>query len=279
MNVQAILAGVLPPLALALLGVSRFGARATGLAAALGALLAYGLLKRWPALPHELWRNADGTEWLLWCVLGVALLTLVVRGRRGPAFLVPALAAACAAGSLHLMLTKVASGWSGATLALHLGIAAIGVGAVAAAWQRTLRAAPQGMFPLVLATVVLSLDSGIATLGNSALLGQLCGAVAAAFGATAGARLWRKDAALLPGDALFFAFAHGAFLLAGVHVQYLPWTAAVIAGAAPLLALAVPRSWWSSRPRVAIAATSALVVLPLLVAILMLIAEQDQSGY
>ncbi len=279
MELTPILHGVLPPILLALFGVSRFGARALGLAAALGALIAYGLLKQWPALPHQLWHDANGTEWLLWSLLGAALVALAWRASGPRAAGLPIAAALFTAVATHLLLTKVAVGWSTTVTALHVAGAAVGVGLLTWGQRRALVAMPQGMFPLVLASVVLSLDAGIVTLGKSALLGQLCGAIAAAFGATAGVRLWRKDVALTPADALFFAFAHGGFLLAGVHLAYLPWTAAGLAAVAPLLTLAVPAKWWSARPQIALAATGVLVVAPLLAAIGTLLAEQDPYGY
>ena len=51
-----VLKGTLPPIGAGLLLVSLGGARLTAAAAAVGTYVAFGLLKEWPALPHEIGR-------------------------------------------------------------------------------------------------------------------------------------------------------------------------------------------------------------------------------
>ena len=51
--------------------------------------------------------------------------------------------------------------------------------------------------------VLLSLDAALVTLGKSALLGQLCGAVAAALGAGVATSLWRRGFALQAADGVW----------------------------------------------------------------------------
>jgi hypothetical protein len=114
---------------------------------------------------------------------------------------------------------------------------------------------------------VLSVDAAVVTLGKSALLGQLCGAVAAALGTAVGTTLWRRTFALAVADGTWLGMAHALFVLAGVHTAYLGWPAAGCALAAPLLLLALGFMSSTSRPRVWMSAGSGLVAVPLVLAL------------
>lgn len=264
MDLDVVLKGVLPPIGAALLLVSVGGARWTALAAAIGLYMAFGLLKNeWPALPHELWREPDGRQWLVWVIAAAALLTLleharVLRGR-------PALAAGLLAGAagVWLVLQKVAATWSSSAAMLHIGGGAL-VLALSVAGARMVSArAPATMFPAVLFTLVLSVDAALLTMCGSAFLGQLCGAVAAALGAATGTVLWRKPFALAAADGTWLAIAHGSFVLAGVHLAEVPWSAAGCAMAAPLVLLLLRPGFGASRPKGWAVAATVCVLVPL----------------
>ena len=85
MDPAALLKGALPPIAAALLLVSWRGGRALPVAAALGLYVAFGLLKDWPAWPHELWAAPNGTSWLVWGVAALALVAALEHARLLPA--------------------------------------------------------------------------------------------------------------------------------------------------------------------------------------------------
>ena len=63
MDLDVLLRGAAPPIVAVLLLVSLAGSRMLPLAMAIGLYVAYGLLKGWPALPHELWRDPNGVAW------------------------------------------------------------------------------------------------------------------------------------------------------------------------------------------------------------------------
>ncbi|HEX5053968.1 MAG TPA: hypothetical protein VFZ65_19475, partial [Planctomycetota bacterium] len=184
MDLQLVLRGVLPPIGAALLLVSLGGVRLLPLAVAAGLLAAYVLvMKAWPALPHELWVAPNGTEWLLWGVAASALVATLEHVHSLPARSGPALAVGAGAGAVWLVLEKAASHWSGGDAWLQIGGGALAVVLLVLGQRTVLARAPSGLFPAVLFTVVLSIDAVLLALGKSALLGQLCGAVAAALGA------------------------------------------------------------------------------------------------
>lgn len=242
MDPSVILKGVLPAIGTALLLVSFGGARLLSLAAAVGAFVAYVLLKDWPAWPHELWAAPNGTEWLLWALVAAALVTVLeykrlVRGRSAAG-----LGVAVACVSTWLVLRKVAAQWSLSEACWYVGSGALIVALSALGHRALLRRAPASVRPAILFTVVLSVDAVVVvTLGSSLLLGQLCGAVAAALGAAVGTSLWRRPFALAVADGTWLGMAHALFVLAGVHLGYLGWPVAVCVLAAPLLLLLVPR--------------------------------------
>jgi hypothetical protein len=231
-----ILNGVLPAITLALLLVSLGGARLLSIAAAAGAFAAYAVLKAWPA-----WPPPNGTEWLLWALVASALVTVLeykrlVRGRSAAGLCV---ALACV--STWLVLRKVAAQWSLPEAWWYVGSGALIVALSALGHRALLRRASAGLRPAILFTVVLSVDAVVVVeFGKSLLLGQLCGAVAAALGAAVGTTLWRRPFTLAVADGTWLGIAHALFVLAGVHLGYLGWPAACCLLAAPLLLL-VPR--------------------------------------
>ena len=97
---------------------------------------------------------------------------------------------------------------------------------------------------------------------SSALLGQLCGVVAAALGAAAGTALWRRPFALPAADGTWIGAAHALFVLAGVHLGSLPWSAAGAALLAPC-ALLLLRPGAAKRPVGWTAAALLLAGMPL----------------
>lgn len=233
MDPIVVLKGALPPIVAALLFVSLAGVRLLPLAMALGLYVAHGLLKAWPSLPHELWTNPNGTEWLLWGVVAAGLVALLEHTRLLPQKVAPATAVFVAAATVWLELGKLAMRWTSNEVLLHVG----GGGGVVALVTLVARAgiarAPAGIASAVVWSTILSLDSLLLTLASSAFLGQLCGAVAAAVGAAAGTVLWRRPFALSPADGTWLGVAHGGFVLAGAHLADLGWPAAVVAMLSP----------------------------------------------
>lgn len=235
------LQGTLPPIAAALLLVSLGGARLLPLAAGLGLLVAYGLLKRWPDPPTELWFAPNGTEWLLWCLAAAAVLALLEHFRLWRGRLAAGSAVLLGGLGAWLVLAKVAARWPLAETLLHVGLGGLVTAGLALLLRASLHRARPGLLPAIAVTVLLSADAALLVgFGGSALLGQLCGALAAAVGAGLGTALWRRPFALGPGDGTWLGIAHGLFLLAGVHLASLPWLVAVFAAAAPALLLVLP---------------------------------------
>jgi hypothetical protein len=226
-----VLKGVLPSIAAALLLVSLGGVRLLPLAVGL-------------------WSDPNGTEWLLWAVAAASAVALfehfgVLRAR-----VAEAAAVLTAALGSWLVLMKVAARWSSGEVLLHIGVGGLCVTAIVLLLRRLWQQAPAGLPAASLATVVLSADAALLLAAESALQAQLAGAVAAAVGAGAGTWLWRRPFALRAADATWFGFAHGLFLLAGMHLGYLPWPAALLAAAAPVLPLLLgkglcqrPKAW------------------------------------
>lgn len=234
MDPIVVLKGALPPIVAALLLVTLGGARLLPLAAAIGLYVAHGLLKAWPAWPHELWSAPVGREWLVWGVVAAALLALLEHWRALPHRLFPGLAVAVAGATVWLLLTKKSDQWTTNEVLVHIGGGGAVAGLVALASRRALRGAPAGMAPAIVWSSLLSIDAVLLTGGASAFLGQLCGALAAAVGAAAGTTLWRRGFATTAADGTWLAVGHVGFVLAGVHLAQVPWPAAGLVLAAPL---------------------------------------------
>jgi hypothetical protein len=273
-----LLKGVLPSAAAALLLVSLGGARLLPLALSIGCWVAYALINKAPAAwPHELWRASNGTEWLLWTTIVAGIVTALERCTVLPARAGMPVGVAVAAIGAWLVLDKVAQHWATGDAVLHVGLG-VGVTAALVATHRVVIArAPATPLPAVLFTVVLSVDAAIVTLGQSALLGQMTGAVAAALGAAVGTTLWRRGFALRGADGTWLGIAHGLSVLAAVHLAYLPWAAAGLALAAPFSLLLVPRRL-AARPGRWLALAAPLVLVPLGVAAWLAFGD-GSSGY
>jgi hypothetical protein len=233
MDPIVVLKGALPPILAALLLVSLAGVRLLPLAMAIGLHVAHGLLKGWPSLPHELWTNPNGTEWLLWGVVAAGLVALLEHTRLLPQKVAPATAVFVAAATVWLELGKLAMRWTSNEVLLHVGGGGIAVALVTLVARASIARAPAGIASAVVWSTILSLDSLLLTLASSAFLGQLCGAVAAAVGAAAGTVLWRRPFALSPADGTWIGVAHGGFVLAGMHLADLGWPAAAVAMLSP----------------------------------------------
>jgi hypothetical protein len=235
-DLEPILHGTLPPILAALLLVSLGGPRLLPFAAAAGLLVAHALLKEWPAWPHQLWSAPNGRHWLLWVVSASALLTTVEHtgvGRGRPAAWLGGLLAAL---GCWLVLEKVAMRWPPWQSGLLIGGSALLLFWLVQAIRHALRVARPGLLPGILVTALLSMDAVLLAAHGSGLLGQLCGAMAAACGAAVGTVLWRKRFALVAADGTWIATAHGLFLLAGVFLADLP-PGYAIGLVVPLLAL------------------------------------------
>ena len=278
MSLEVVRDGALPPILAALLLVSLAGVRLLPLAVAVGLFIAHGLLtKEWLPWPHELWQQPNGTQWLLWGVIAAAATALLEHLRLLPARVATVVGLVVAAVSVWLMTTKLAQRWAPTEVWLHVGVGGVVAGAAVLACRGGLARAPAKPLPAILFAILLSVDAAIVTLGNSALLGQLVGAVAAATGAAVGTTLWRRAFALRPADGIWLGTAHALFVLAGPHLAYLSWPAAACALAAPVPLLWLPRSL-QQRPLRWFLLALPLVLAPLAVAVWLSIGD-DPYGY
>ncbi len=274
--------GTLPPIAAALLLVSLFGGRLLPLAMAIGLFVAFGLLKDWqdwPTWPHELWSAPNGTQWLLWGVLAGGLVALLEHLRLLPSRLAAALGVLVAGGSVWLMLvkTQTANQWSTFDIVRHIGGGGFGVALLVLASRTVIARGPANLGPAFVFATMLSADAAVIAL-SSGLLGQLCGAVAAALGAAAGTSLWRRPFALTAADGTWIGVTHGLFLLAGVHLSALPWSAAGCALLAPC-ALLLLRPKAAAKPVLWTMAALALTLISLGGAFWFAFQSSLQAGY
>lgn len=280
MDLDTILRGALPPILAALLLVSLAGARLLPLAVGVGLYVAFGLLKQsWPPLPTELWSEPNGMGWLLWGMLALSSVGLLERLRLLPARVSARGGPALAAVAAWLVLQKVASHCTGVEIAMLVGSAALLAIASVLAMRTVLGRASGSVASAAVFAVVLSLDAVIVTMGKSAFLGQLCGAVAAAVGASAVTCAWRRGLTLTAADAVWLGGAHALFLLAGAHLAYLSWEAAGCAMGAPFLLLLLPASFAQERPKSWVTAAAALVAVPMAVALWLSWPEPNPYGY
>jgi hypothetical protein len=272
--------GVLPSVVAVLLLVSLAGARLLPLAMAIGLYVSYGLLlKAWPPTPVALWHDQNGAAWTMWSMVAMAALALLERNRLLPLRIAPSLSVLLAGLVIWLVLGKVAARWSAGEVALLVGGGGVIVALTMLVVRLTLQRRAASVLPAVLMVVVLSIDAGLVTLGKSALLGQLCGAVAAALGAAVATNLWRRGFALQAADGVWLGGAHALFVLAGVHLAYLEWAPAGCALAAPFLLLLVPRSLGDAKPWRWFVVAAPLVLAPLLVAMWLARPESNPYGY
>ena len=278
MDLEVALKGVLPSIGAALLLVTLGGSRLTALAAAIGVFVAHGLLKSWPQLPHVLWQQPNGTEWLVWAIATAALVALAEHYRVLPRRVGDLVGALAGAAAVWFVLLAVSKNWTPTDTLRNVGggalIAVFGVLGNRVVMSR----APATVFPAVLYTLILSVDAAVLTLGRSALLGQLCGAVAAALGAAIGTAIWRRPFALTVADGTWLAIAHCTLMLAGVHLASLPWSAAGCALVAPLALLLLRDGVGSAKPVLWSLIATLLVAVPLGGAV-WFVMENASSGY
>lgn len=243
MDLEVVLRGALPPIVAALLLVTLAGVRLLPLAGMIGLFAAWVLLRRgeWPAWPHQLWREPDGRQWLLWTVLAAGLVASLEHWR----VLSSRVAAACglvvAAAAPWLMLQKQLPRWPAIDVFAYVGGGGLLAVVLALAGRVAAARAPGGIAPAVVWSTMLSLDAALIALSNSAFLAQLCGVVAAALGAAAGTALWRRNFALTAADGAWLGVVHALFVQAGIHLADLPWSAAGLMLLAPCLLLLLPR--------------------------------------
>lgn len=280
MDLDTILRGALPPILLTLLLVSLLGARVLPLAAGIALFVAFVLLKQaWPAWPQELWAEPTGMEWLLWGMMALFGVGLLERLRVLPSKLGAGVAPAVGAMALWLMLQKVSLQWQGAEVALYIGSGALLVVLTVAVTRTTLTRGNGSIASAALFATMLSIDAVLVTMGKSAFLGQLCGAVAASIGTFAVTCSWRRGISLSAADAAWVGGTHVLFVLASVHLAYLSWWAAGCALLAPFLLLLLPASFAQSKPKRWLVAAVALVAVPLSVALWLSWPEPNPYGY
>lgn len=248
-DIEVILRGALPPIVAALALVSLGGARLLPLAVGIGLYAAYCLLNReWLPWPHELWAEPAGKQWLVWGIAAAAFVALQEHLRMLPARAARHVSVSVAAVAIWLSLDKVAQNWSFVEVAGYVGGGAIVTGSTVLVMRRGLSQVGGSVAPAILFAVLFTMDALLMVNGGSALLAQLCGAVAAAIGAAAATVLWRRGFALKPADAAWLGLAHAVFVIQAVLVSDLSWPAAGLALAAPFGLLPMRQSFAAQHP-------------------------------
>ena len=255
MDYVVLVKGLLPPVLIGLSLVGAGGNRMLPLAIALGRGAAFLLLKGWPALPHELWSRPNGTQWLLWSLLGVGLVGSLAHWRCLPVRLGSVAVALTAAFGVWLILGKLGSREDLQWALPHIGTSGAAVILLVLAGARLAARTESSSLMPVVGLVVLSADAAILTLSGSALYGQLCGSCAAVLGAAIATVLWRGPLRVEEADGAVFGAVHGVFLVAGVHLSYLTWPAASLAAVALLAPLPIVKKRGSPRMLAALVLT------------------------
>lgn len=262
----------LPGAALALLLAALFGGRIVPLAAAAGMYLTYGLVRGWPAWPHELWTSPNATEWLLWSVVGAAVLALcetlgLWRARVAVLFALPA-----AGGAAWLVLQKIVARWTPGERWLSLcGVALAGAVAMIALrklWTGRASAA----LPAIVLAMALTFDAMLLGIGHTGLMAQMAGTLSAAICMALVPSLWGRSLVFTPANATWVGLAHVLFLVTGVRIADVQWPAAVLAGVAPVLPL-LAMSLATRRPALWVAFAVSIAAVAGIAAVLV------QSGY
>lgn len=254
--------GIAPPVLVTLALVSAGGNRLLPLAIGIGLTLAFVLLKSWPTLPHVLWSSPDGIQWLFWSAVAAMLVSSLELWRCLPARAGAAVGVALAGVSVWLVLQKVGARQSTAWNVMQIGAGGLAVAAIVVAQRRLIARSTSSPFFPVFVLAILIVDSVVLTLGRSLLFGQMCGACAAGLGAAVVTCMWRKPFTMSVADGTWFGIVHGLFLLAAVHLAYLGWPAALLAAAAPVLPLALPKSFAKERPKRWMLVATTLAALP-----------------
>lgn len=249
--------GILPSGAAALLLVGLFGPRWLGVAAGLGLLVTHGLLRQgFPAWPHELWHSGNNANlWYCWASLGCGLVVAAHPRRQLPVAVVVPPGLLLLAAQYWLVLTNLRRRWDLTETVLRHGSFAA-VAAVTWLGVRRLLVARPGPLSIWALAGCLGADAGLLHLGRSTFQGQIAGAAAVAFAASAGTALWRHGLAFEPAVAFVFAWLHCGLMALGCQLGEVPVGAALVAALAPAVLAIGERS--GARFALALAATATL---------------------
>jgi hypothetical protein len=220
----------------------RLGALSPAAGLAAGATAAFAGIAGWPA-----WPPVDTLGWLVFATPAAALLGLAaeLRHRPVPPWLAAAVLLPWLAGVSWLLLRPLAARWGDAGVML---VAAVPAAGGAAVWlgldllARRLRAAA----PLAALAASSAGAALVLVAARSALLGQLFGGLAAAFGAAAVAALFvpslRLGRAALAASLTAYL---GLLVYAAFYARVAPLPALLLLAAplAPLAAWRVRRTW------------------------------------
>jgi hypothetical protein len=230
----AVLCGVLPAIAAALVLFGVGGKRCLGLALGAALLAAASLLQSaLPILPHVLYQGGnDYKQWLCWSVIAAGVLALPTGARFPPVWLAVPVGLALLGSEIWFMLTNLRGRMETAESVLKHGVPFVLMGFTWLALART--AARRDGVALALALgVCMCGDAAVLMLGGSALLSQLAGTMAAVWITAAVTALWHRPLQLGVASMLAFVAAHGGLLLAGALFSDLPYEVAAIAAVAP----------------------------------------------
>lgn len=230
----AVLCGVLPAIAAALVLFGVGGKRCLGLALGAALFAAASLLKSaMPILPHVLYQGSnDYLQWLCWSVVAAGVLALPSGGRFPPVWLAVPIGLALLGSEVWFMLTNLRGRMETGELVLKHGLPFLAMGFPWLALART-AARRDGVALAIALGLCMCGDSAVLMLGGSALLSQLAGTIAAVWITAAVTALWHRPLQLGVGSMLAFVAAHGGLLLAGAMFSELPYELAAIAALAP----------------------------------------------
>lgn len=230
----AVLCGVLPAIAAALVLFGVGGKRCLGLALGAALFAAASLLQSAvPILPHTLYLGGnDYKQWLCWSVVAAGVLALPAGGRFPPVWLAVPVGLALLGSEVWFMLTNLRGRMETMELVLKHGLPFLALGFTWLALARTAARRDGVALALALALCMCG-DAAVLMLGGSALLSQLAGTIAAVLVTAAVTALWHRPLQLGVSSMLALVAAHGGLLLAGAMFSDLPYEVAALAALAP----------------------------------------------
>lgn len=249
---QWVLFGVLPALAVVLLGVGIGGSRWLALALAVALCVPFALAMGLPDWPWRLdWRQGPARPWLWWCLLAAGLLGTLGDARWLPKALAAALQCTLLVALPWLLTGPLRGGWSFEQHVLWLGLAL----AVAAMNWSALHAggrAGGGMLAIVVGLLVLAVDAWLLRARGTGILWHTAGVGAMALLFALLTTTWRRPLVCGPGAQFAIAFAHVGVLWCGASLHEARSLPLVLAAAVPLPLWLVGAHSLARSPRLAI---------------------------
>ncbi|MEI6130601.1 MAG: hypothetical protein WCR59_11090 [Planctomycetota bacterium] len=230
----AVLCGVLPAVAAALLLFGVAGKRCLGLSIGIALFGAFGLLDQvWPILPHELYQGGNQyQQWLCWSAVVAGLLGFA----SGPGWFVMPMSVLLIGAEIWLMLTNRRGSMALPEIVITHGLAFVLVTTTFLALRR-IAERRDGIGIAFAICVLMSVDAGLLGLGGSWLLAQLAGTTAAVMATALLTALWHRPFLMGAPSMLAVTVVHGGLLLAGYFFSDMRAEVAVLAAGSPVTLL------------------------------------------